>query len=317
MKKKAVVIHRRDPNNIGDIMSDPLQYFLNDDEYEKIDIVNIGRQQYPDDLPVIFGGGGLLANEFFGESMDLVFNHPDINQLEEMWDHRWRLCNTKYQKLYEAFNKNLKDHLTNAIREIEQNVSTKRIVWGAGHNQRDYNPSTSDDARYPKKLKDYDMIGIRDYWDDSWKARNPLFDWVPCASCMHPAFNKKYEIKNDVIVFEHKKQLIKGNDFGNGAVPRFVNSGANMDQTIELLGSANTILTNSYHGAYWGTLLGKKVIVLSPWSSKFYTLKHKPYLKAKPAGWEEMLDEVSTHPNALAECRQATNDFWTRVKAVL
>jgi hypothetical protein len=317
MSIKAVVIHRRDANNIGDMASDPLQYFLKDSEYEKVDITQIGRHPFPDDIPVIYGGGGLLANEFFGEAIDMVFDRPDVSQLNEMWDHRWRLCNPKYKELYAEFNKRLKEDVVNIIKQIEENKKVKRVIWGAGHNQRDYNPANSHNIKYPRRMKDFDLIGVRDYWDDLFQAQHPEWDWVPCASCMHPAFDKKYPVKNDIIVFEHKKQLIKGNDFGPTPVPRFINSGSNMEQTIELLGSANTILTNSYHGAYWGTLLGKKVIVLGPWSSKFYSLKHKPYLLGKPAGWLDALDEAPIYPNALEEARNATKDFWTRVKAVL
>ncbi len=314
---KAVVIHRRDPNNIGDIASDPLQYFLKEDEYHKIDITSLGREPFPDDLPVIFGGGGLLANEFFGDAINYIFDHPDVLQLNEMWDHRWRLCNLKYKQEYKEFNAVLKEQVTKLIKHIDSNKDVKRIIWGAGHNQRDYNPANSHDIKYPRRIKDFDIIGVRDHWNDIFQAQHPDWDWVPCASCMHPAFNKKYAIKNDVIIFEHKKQLIKGNDFGPTPVPRFVNSGANFEQTIELLGSANTILTNSYHGAYWGTLLGKKVIVLGPWSSKFYSLKHKPYLKAKPHGWEQIIDEAPIYQNALEECTVATTDFWQKVKAVM
>ena len=48
----------------------------------------------------------------------------------------------------------------------------------------------------------------------------------------------------------------------------------NLDEnkTIEFIGSGDVVVTNSYHGAYWATLLGK-VVVAFPWASKFYGLK--------------------------------------------
>jgi exopolysaccharide biosynthesis predicted pyruvyltransferase EpsI len=130
---------------------------------------------------------------------------------------------------------------------------------------------------------------------------------------MHPALRKNYQIKNDVIWFEHKKQLVK--DFGNEPIPRFVNSGSNIEQTIELLGSANIILTNSYHGAYWGTLLGKKVIVVGVWGAKFYAFRHKPYILEKNESWQEAVDKVMIHPNALDECIASTENFWNSIKS--
>ena len=38
--KKFTVVHRVDINNVGDLASNPLQYFLDRDEYDVIDIVD-------------------------------------------------------------------------------------------------------------------------------------------------------------------------------------------------------------------------------------------------------------------------------------
>jgi hypothetical protein len=129
---------------------------------------------------------------------------------------------------------------------------------------------------------------------------------------MHPALRKQYPIKNDVIWFEHKKQLIKS--FGSDSIPRFINSGSNIEQTIELLGGATTIITNSYHGAYWGTLLKKRVIVVDPWSTKFYGLKHKPAIIEKADEWKDGLDTAIVYSNALDECVNETQMFWDSIK---
>ena len=37
MPIKYAVVHRSDPNNVGDLAANPLQYFLNKDEYQVID----------------------------------------------------------------------------------------------------------------------------------------------------------------------------------------------------------------------------------------------------------------------------------------
>jgi exopolysaccharide biosynthesis predicted pyruvyltransferase EpsI len=137
---------------------------------------------------------------------------------------------------------------------------------------------------------------------------------------MHPAFNsvnvKKYKIKNKVIWFEHKKQLIK--DFGDDAIPRFVNSGNNIEHTIELLGSTEIILTNSYHGAYWGTLLRKKVIVVGgAWSTKFNWMKHPPMVLSRKQRWQDVVDEAPIYKDALEECRTATEKHWMTIKGML
>jgi hypothetical protein len=133
---------------------------------------------------------------------------------------------------------------------------------------------------------------------------------------MHPALNREYAIRNDVIIFEHKKQLIK--DFGTEPIPRFINSGNNLDQTIELLGSANTILTNSYHGAYWGTLLKKRVMIIGgAWSSKFKFFKHPPTILGKKDNWKDYYDRTPIYYTALDECISATKSYWNTIKEMI
>ena len=62
---KFVVVHRADRNNVGDIASNPLQYFLKEEKYQTVDIVDLPRSEYNTTLPTIVGGGGLIGNDFF------------------------------------------------------------------------------------------------------------------------------------------------------------------------------------------------------------------------------------------------------------
>lgn len=307
MAIKYVVAHRKDPNNVGDIASNPLQYFLKPDEYITIDVANLGSEPYPDNVPLIVGGGGLIGNAFMGSDFFRELTQSsDRNQIEAMYERSWTLTNPEYKDHYDEFHRSLKNMTSDLLEKIRPIVSA-RIVWGAGHNG-DNGAQEFTDIKWPKALAKYKLVGIRDF------NLHSKFPWTPCASCMHPAFDKKYPIKNDIIWFEHKKQLIK--DFGNDPIPRFINSGSNVEQTIELLGSANTIITNSYHGAYWGTLLGKKVIIAGgAWSSKFKFLKHQPPIVGKKETWDDYIEVAPVFQNALEECRSATKNFWSQVQA--
>jgi len=168
-----------------------------------------------------------------------------------------------------------------------------------------------DIGQYSKQYSSmFDKVTVRDY--------KQQYDYVPCASCMHPAFRKKYAIKNDIIWFEHKKQLVKSTEFATMSIPRFINSGANIEQVAELLGSANTIITNSYHGAYWGTLLKKKVIVVEAWSSKFYYLKHNPIFA--PKGYfpvHELAEQCEIYPSAIDECVALNQKYFDEIRDTL
>jgi hypothetical protein len=301
-KAKFVLVHRMDPNNVGDIAADPLQYFLDPEEYVAVDIDNLTNSEYPTDLPVIVGGGGLIGNEFFGHAMQSLTHHPDEAQLLEMWNKRWILRDNANTKAYERFIAKYESLIDTSIKSLKTGKN-KRFVWGAGHNAKTNKFKENKQLLYPDFLREYDLVGIRD-WGQG-------YNWVPCASCMHPAFDEEYEITNDVIWFEHKKQLIK--DFGTDPIPRLVNSGNNIAQTIALLGSAKTIVTNSYHGAYWGTLLGRKVVLVEPWSTKFRYFKHMPRIVSEGEDWSEY--NIPTYPNALEECRTATLEYWEAIQA--
>jgi hypothetical protein len=299
---KCVVVHRQDQNNVGDIASNPVQYFLSPDEYHTVDITELNYTEYASNLPMIVGGGGLIGNEFFGDIVKNVLNSSDKNQLSDLWNRRWSVTDPSNRNINEEFLIKYKDLIKEYIDKLNTTKSP-RFFWGGGYNG-EYNKKIKTDFEWPEWMVEFDKIGVRD-WGQS-------LPWAPCASCMHPALRKSYAIKNDIIFFEHKKQLLK--DFGTDSIPRFINSGSNVEQTIELLGSANIILTNSYHGAYWGTLLKKRVVVVGAWGAKFHAMKHSPYLLDKNETWKEGLEKTEIYNSASGECISATEEYWDGIK---
>lgn len=150
--------------------------------------------------------------------------------------------------------------------QYQDQIPIQLITWGIGQQIYRTDPDRQgyyQDFDYLKYLQQFDLIGIRDF-----EHPNPNYYWVPCASCMSDQFDKPRSIQHEFVVFSHKKFQIKFDNF-----PRMTNGTHNLSQVLDFLGSGETILTSSYHGAYWGTLLGRKVLAF-PFSSKFYTLKH-------------------------------------------
>jgi hypothetical protein len=299
---KCVVVHRQDQNNVGDIASNPAQYFLKPEEYHTVDIEELNYTEYASNLPMIVGGGGLIGNEFFGDVVKNVLNSSDKNQLTDLWNRRWSITDPSNKTVHEEFLVKYKDLIKEYIDKLNT-AKSPRFFWGGGYNG-DYNKKIKTNFEWPEWMVEFDKVGVRD-WGQS-------LPWAPCASCMHPALKKSYSIKNDIIFFEHKKQLLK--DFGTDSIPRFINSGSNVEQTIELLGSANIILTNSYHGAYWGTLLQKRVVVVGAWGAKFHAMKHSPYLLDKNETWKESLEKTEIYKTALDDCISATEKYWNSIK---
>ena len=111
-----------------------------------------------------------------------------------------------------------------------------------------------------------------------------------------------------------------------------------MEKVLDFLGSGETVLTSSYHGVYWATLLGRKVLAF-PFSSKFYTLKHKPnmypvelWLRKKKSfierlnfryknkfyfpstnSWQSLLKDSQSYPESLEECRHKNQLYYSKV----
>ena len=305
MSIQFVVAHRKDPNNVGDIASEPLQYFLPRDHYQTIDVANLREEHYPTNVPLILGGGGILSNNFLGDIPGKLIHTPDRCVLQDMAENYWQLINPQNTELNRDFNQKYHELIARTLEQLPNNPAPK-FIWGAGHNG---SVDELEKIKYSRFMGDYRYVGVRDYFADDSK-----YAWAPCASCMHPALKTDYAIKNDIIWFEHKKQMVK--DFGDDSIPRFINSGSNIEQTMEILGSANIILTNSYHGAYWGTLMNKRVVVVDAWSTKFHLMKHLPVFAGKKASWRDMVDQAVIHRGAIEECRQATQNAWSKIQGM-
>jgi hypothetical protein len=171
-------------------------------------------------------------------------------------------------------------------------ATCKTVAWGMGHNTHG-----SENLEWPSWTSRITLRGIRD-WPNTGI-------WVPCASCMHPAFDIEYKIEHDVVVYNHRdiQTGIKG-------FPTKDNSEETMADVVPFLASGSVVITTSYHGAYWATLLGRKVIITNPFSNRFLFMKHSPFVTAA-SNWESAKPLV--YPEALTECRQANREFHTRV----
>jgi hypothetical protein len=183
-----------------------------------------------------------------------------------------------------------------AVRNVIGAAGVRLICWGAGLNA--YLKRESDPPDY---LNAFGLVGIRDY--------GVGYEWVPCASCMSPLFDRDYEVRHEVAIYDHPRLGKIGKVSG---VPFLDNRQPDLEKAIGFLGSAETVVTSSYHGAYWATLLNRRVVIANPFSSKFYYLKHRhPVVSAEE--WRVALCQGRSYPEALSECRQANLRFHEKV----
>lgn len=149
------------------------------------------------------------------------------------------------------------------------------------------------------------------YGSREWQQPGTVY--VPCASCMSHLFDKNYEIEHDAVVYYNKDPRIGKPDIKG--LPTMHNENP-FKEAIRFLGSGSVVLTNSYHGAYWATLLGRKVVVIDPYSSKFHHYKFAPQY-AQSSGWRTAAARAVTYPEALVDARDANAAFYERVRELI
>lgn len=171
-------------------------------------------------------------------------------------------------------------------------------AWGIGSNNHD-NPV----PEYPEFLKHFLHVGIRD-------VDNP-YQWVPCASCMHDGFDARERPISRVVAYLHYREDTP-EPLKNAAVPTLTNATETMKEVLEFMGQAEFVISNTYHGVYWATLLGKKVICY-PFSTRFHFMKHPPTLLDPSEDWRNHLDAAISYPEAVEECRDANRAFYQQL----
>lgn len=155
-------------------------------------------------------------------------------------------------------------------------------------------------------FNDFDLVGCR------IDAPHPRFDWVPCASCMHPAFDHFRTVRPDLGpgLYQHKRVKLVG---PSSPLPCMDNSGDNIVDKLTYLARCSVVVTNTYHGVYWATLLGRPVVCL-PFKSGLFSFRHRPAYATSAKIDDHLLASAPVYPEALEECRQANRDFFAKIK---
>lgn len=204
--------------------------------------------------------------------------------------------------------------LSYVLKQKEHNL----IGWGIGDHslvcmdeQTQHLPELS--ITYPSYILEWDLLGLRDWYPDLIESHEQM-EWVPCVSCMSELFDDEYEVEHDFVMYAHQHmrfEQVVGMRVLDDPSQKQTNESTSLEDTIKFLASGETVITNSYHGVYWATLLGRKVICF-PYSSKFHGLKHKPVF-TYPQAWQLAVEKTTQYPYALEECREANISFHKKV----
>lgn len=180
-------------------------------------------------------------------------------------------------------------------------LNLKKINWAIAKNEKEFDNDL---------LENFEIVGRRDYLD----SYLPNHEYVPCVTCKLKYLKYEYEIKRRIGIVQHMwlKQI------SNMDYPTIsMNLGKyNIEQIIKFIGESEVIITGSYHAAYWGLLLRKKVIINGNWSSKFDTLKYK--VQELTDNIEEDIDKCKIPPETyLDECIEINDNFYKKVLNII
>lgn len=207
--------------------------------------------------------------------------------------------------IYFAKNKPRLENLLNRIDKI--------IGWGIGLDIR------ADPENFVKR---FSLLGTRER--QSSLIDNESVFYVPCASCMHPAFEAFVgEYSPERTKPTASKTVLHTNGgfnerelaslFEEQGIERTKTS-SDFETTLSNLQNAACVVTNSYHGAYWASLMGKKVVCLKTEVPKWDGL-HENIVFSTPEDVEDAISRAESIPATyLAECRSLNRDFYDRVQ---
>ena len=125
---------------------------------------------------------------------------------------------------------------------------------------------------------------------------------------MHPALSMNLGLRNDIVIYEHEHIPLRYSDLNNK--PKMINNNHDFEEVVKFLGTANYVITNSYHGMYWALLLKRKVVAV-PFSNKFDFFSYDVPM-GRIEDWSELLERSTIYDNALEECRLLNNEFYKK-----
>lgn len=194
----------------------------------------------------------------------------------------------------------------------KENRHYNLIGWGVGidfHTEQQELLKKSSHELYGDYFNRFDDVGIRVF------SEKQKFEYIPCASCMSELFHKYRDQKpsNGIGVYSHKRRLILDDeDAKKSNLLHCTNDGSDFEAKLEFLSSHEYIITNSYHGVYWGMLLNRKVVIL-PFKTGLLSFKYQPVASYDEVVDDSILDKAFYKDNYLEECRTLNVNFYSKL----
>lgn len=183
----------------------------------------------------------------------------------------------------------------------QRSSSSKVIAWSVGL------PLLGQkDAEVLDISNQFSAFSTRNY---DWRE---TLDFVPCASCLSPAFDNHRSPEHEIVVYRHKRK--PGPTSLSKTIPTMDNTMKDPVSVVDFIASGETVVTSSYHGVYFAQLLGRKVVCI-PYNHKFYAFQHKPTM-AEQDNWECAVRSAQRYEPLLEEYRHLNLKFARKVEGI-
>lgn len=182
---------------------------------------------------------------------------------------------------------------------LETNPRT--VAWGIGTNTHGGGEGPLDYGECPPER--FALAGFRDRGAGCC---------VPCVSCLSPLFDQVPKPSRPLSLYGHKDSPLGLSEWAGG-VPERCNDVPTMREAVSWIASGETVITNSYHGAFWGLMAGRAVVVYRPFSTKFYHLPWRVEVAYTEGELLEAVFRAVPAPHALARSRVANMFFCNEV----
>lgn len=183
----------------------------------------------------------------------------------------------------------------NAVIDRACNSPAKVVVWGAGENHH----FNSKPIQSPNFNLDKHLIGVR---------HTSLETRLPCPSCKHPLFDKYIGaegVYDEPLFLAHAGRPSANYD-------NYIDNADDFEKIIDKVAQHKYIISETYHGAYWSTLLGKPTVIYRPFSTRHVSLELPLANTIEEA--VKLLPTVDTSKYiSLKEARQRNDVFYQKV----
>lgn len=175
------------------------------------------------------------------------------------------------------------------------------IAWAPG-----FNSHTEYSGRLHTQIdfSRFALIAARDYENSAG------LPYLPDVTCKMDALRKEYTVKRKIGVARHKDYPIPQFSFEE------ITNREPVKKIVEFIGESEIILSNSYHMIYWAVLMGKKVVCIEPFSSKFFGYRYKPTYYTAEKSLQACIQQAPTY-NVLEECVRCNDDFFAQVSELI